>query len=49
MKKYGKKTIKTFQIRLTDVENEFVLEAIKKTGKTRREFILGIIDDYLNY
>lgn len=42
MKKYGKLTYKTFQIRLTEAENNELVKFIEMFGKTRREFILAV-------
>jgi hypothetical protein len=48
MKNYGKKTYKTFQIRLTEEENAELINFIEKFGTTRREFILKLIRNYEN-
>jgi hypothetical protein len=49
MKKYGKLTYKTFQIRLSVDENDELTKIIKRFKKTRREFILATMNDLKDY
>jgi len=43
MKKYKKHPSKLFQVRLSETEYEEVIAEIKKTGLTRRAYILEVI------
>lgn len=49
MKKYGKETYKTLQIRLSEKEYAEIISFIKGFKKTRREFILAVFNDLKNY
>lgn len=44
--KYGSKTNKRFEVRLTEEENEILILAVKKSKLTRRKFLLNLVKLY---